>query len=246
MTLRQYFALGIIAILTVTYSEAQRHFPALHVEDHPQIDTVALVTLMAPAPQTSQRVGPAAIYPNQARNPGLRNPDITDGNFTDNICKKGWSTSVLRPPVSVTNKIKHDQMIEYGDTVHQTNAALEYDPQTKKINEAFCDVHSDNPKCFELDHIDSIENGGSPDSRENLWPESYNTKVNGKVMGARQKDGVENYVHNGICLDVPNAKFSTGPKPPESLTLQEALDILGGDWYACYQKFLKHQSCKQH
>jgi hypothetical protein len=57
------------------------------------------------------------------------------------------------------------------------------------------------------------------------------------------KDAVENYVHNGIRSDVPNAKWSSGPKPSKALTLQEGQNILKGDWFACYQKMKAGKDC---
>jgi hypothetical protein len=89
----------------------------------------------------------------------------------------------------------------------------------------------------------SLENGGDPRDPKNLYPENYNTMVNGQLIGAHQKDAVENYVHNGICLNVPNAKFSSGPKPPAPLTVEQAGLILSHDWYACFLKMQKLESC---
>jgi len=192
----------------------------------------------------ADKAGPDFLYPNAEANPGFTNPKITQDNIADTICRKGWSTKSIRPPASLTSKLKLKQMPDYDDTVHQTNSKLHYDPQKRKIRESSCDPHSDNPRCFEEDHIISLENGGNPSDPKNLWPEPYNTKVDGKRIGAHEKDQVENYVHNGICLDVPNAKFSMGPKPPHSLTLKEGQAILANDWYACYLKMKAGEDCK--
>jgi hypothetical protein len=36
--------------------------------------------------------------------------------------------------------------------------------------------------------------------------EPYNTQIDGQTVGARQKDTVENYIHNAICFNVPGHK----------------------------------------
>lgn len=191
--------------------------------------------------QASQ-AGPADIYPNSSTQPGFANPDITQDNIADNICNKKWSTKSVRPPSSVTTKLKLQQIKDYGFNVHQTKASL-IDRTTQKFNPTRCKPKSDNPACYEEDHIISLENGGNPSDPRNLYPEAYNTKVAKKIVGAHQKDKVENYVHNGICLDIPNAKFSAGPKPKHPLTLKQGQDILANDWYACYQHMLKGEDC---
>ena len=47
---------------------------------------------------------------------------------------------------------------------------------------------------FELDHLISLELGGSPRDPANLWPEPWTGPAN-----ARQKDVVENYLHQQVC-----------------------------------------------
>jgi len=165
------------------------------------------------------RVGPAAIYPKESANPGLANPDITQDNIAKTICNKKWSTDSIRPPSSYTTSLKVKQIDEYGFT-------------DKKKGD------------YEEDHIISLENGGDPRDPKNLYPEAYNTRIDGKRVGAREKDKVENYVHNGICLNVPKAKFSSGPKPQHALTLKQGQDILAKDWYACYLHMKKVEDCK--
>lgn len=165
------------------------------------------------------RAGPPEIYPNAGRNPGFANPDVTQANLAKTICNKKWSTDSIRPSSRYTTALKIRQIAQYG----------------------FADK---NAAGYEEDHIISLENGGHPTDERNLYPEAYNTKVGGKTAGAREKDRVENYVHNGICLDIPNAKFSSGPKPPHALTLKQAQDILAGDWYACYRHMLKIEDCR--
>jgi hypothetical protein len=176
-----------------------------------------------------QKAGPAAIYPDSSQTPGAPNPDISQENIADNICKNGWLTSSVRPPTSVTNRIKTQTIKAYG----------------------FTDSRND----YELDHLISLQNGGCPDCVENLWPEAYgdvnhymtqiqradwnrNNPGSTEVLpGSLEKDEVENHVHDEICFDIPNAKLSSLRKkfPPKvSITLQRGQEILANDWYACY------------
>ena len=119
-------------------------------------------------------------------------------------------------------------MQKYGDTVSDPDAT--------------CMLSSNNKSCYEEDHLISLENGGHPRD-PGLWPEPYNTQINGQIVGARQKDTVENYIHNAICFDVPGHK-SHGTAAHASMTLQRGQEILAGDWYACFVTLKKGQDCK--
>jgi hypothetical protein len=164
------------------------------------------------------RVGPPEIYPRIDLNPGLANPDITQDKIAETICNKDWKTSSIRPPSSYTTHLKIEQIAEHG----------------------FNDTNTGD---YEEDHIISLENGGHPRDPKNLYPEAYDTQVNGQRVGPHENDQIENYVHNGICRDVPDAKFSTGPKPSHALTLEQGQQILATDWYKCYLHMRQHEDC---
>jgi hypothetical protein len=68
---------------------------------------------------------------------------------------------------------------------------------------------------YEEDHFVSLELGGNTTDPRNLWPEPYNPSP-----GARQKDTVENYLHQQVCAGV--------------ITLREAQDAIMTDWYRVY------------
>lgn len=70
---------------------------------------------------------------------------------------------------------------------------------------------------YELDHLISLELGGDPKSEQNLWPEPYNS-----TPGARDKDKVENYLHQQVCNG--------------TMTLQEAQKEISTDWVSVYKK----------
>jgi hypothetical protein len=88
------------------------------------------------------RPGP---LPDASCTPGVTNPQVTQGNIKSTICKSGW-TSTVRPPVSVTDKLKRSGIAAYG----YTDTSM---------------------KAYEEDHLISLELGGSPDDPKNLWPE---------------------------------------------------------------------------
>jgi hypothetical protein len=118
------------------------------------------------------RIGPLEIYPNATRTPGAINADITQGNMHENICNPAWSTRLVRPPSSYTNRLKAEQLRNYG----------------------YADT---NPRDYEEDHLIPLEIGGSPTDPSNLWPEPYEASI--PDGGARAKDEVENYLHKQVC-----------------------------------------------
>jgi hypothetical protein len=96
---------------------------------------------------------PQAFLPDPLCTPGEINPDVTNDNLQTTICKSGY-TQTIRPPVSYTNKLKKQQIVDYGY-------------QDIKMGD------------YEEDHFISLELGGSPSDPKNLWPEphaSYNEK----------------------------------------------------------------------
>jgi len=181
-------------------------------------------------PLSAVRQGPAELYPDPSRTPGQANPEITQDNIADNICSKNWSTKSIRPPPGSTNPLKVQQMTEYGDMVSDDGAA--------------CPFNSDNRKCYEEDHLIALEDGGDPKDHKNLWPEPYNTEVNGKTMGAHQKDVVEGYIHDEVCFAIPDSKRNSKIPARISVTLQRGQEILVTDWYACYLAIQRGEDCQ--
>jgi hypothetical protein len=177
------------------------------------------------------------------RTPGAANPDVTQRNIQDNICNPQWSTKLIRPQSEYTSRLKRKQLREYGDTVHQTRAEL-IDPATGKVETTRCVAHSDNMACYEEDHLIPLEDGGAPLDPRNLWPEPYNTRVGGVIMGAHQKDVVESFIHDEICFDVANSKTNSQIPATTSIPLKRGQEILAHDWYACYDSIKKGQPCK--
>lgn len=106
--------------------------------------------------------------PDSACTPGATNPDVTQDTIGDTICKSGW-TKTIRPPVSYTNKLKQQGIVDYGYT-------------------------DTNMSDYEEDHFLPLELGGAPKDPRNLWPEPHAGDEN-----AHSKDQVENNVKKAVC-----------------------------------------------
>ena len=98
--------------------------------------------------------------------------------------------------------------------------------------------------CYEEDHLIPLEDGCDPTDPRNLWPEPYNTHVGGVIMGARQKDVVEAFIHDEICYDIPGSKKNSYIPATTSITLKRGQGILSGDWFACYESIKRGEPCK--
>jgi hypothetical protein len=159
------------------------------------------------AEASPDRVGAAWLYPD-SQTPGATDPLVTQANIQTTICKDGWAKKV-GPPVNYTSALKRRQLAARGDTVA--------DPDQK------CMPHSANPQCYEEDHLISLELGGAPRDPKNLWPQPYKT-----APGAKEKDWVENYLHEQVCAG--------------DMTLLGAQHVLVTDWFALY--VAKHNAPK--
>ncbi len=99
----------------------------------------------------------------------LQDPACTPGAIivsatTDMICQPGYARSIRNVPVSERDQV----FAEYG-------------------------IASHSPGEYEVDHLVSLELGGSNEIA-NLWPEAASPKP-----GFHEKDRVENYLHSQMC-----------------------------------------------
>src|SRR5260370_8216263 len=85
------------------------------------------------------------VLPDPNCTPGVIDPAVTQANIQQTICVPGY-TKTVRPPVSLTNSLKAQQLVEYGYV--DTN------------------LHD-----YEEEHFIILELGGSPTDPNNLWPE---------------------------------------------------------------------------
>ena len=121
----------------------------------------------------------------------MPDPQLTPGDAADvtkdDICTPGYSKKVRNVPSSVKKRV-------YALYGRQKEQGI----------------------CCEVDHLISLELGGSNDIR-NLWPEPYEPRP-----GAYEKDKVENYLHRQVCAG--------------TMELADAQKQIATDWYAVYQK----------
>jgi hypothetical protein len=112
------------------------------------------------AESADARIGPRDIYPDPVRTPGAVNSEITQDDIDQTICNSQWSTRSVRPPAHYTNRLKFEQMQEYGDS-------------------------DTDPRDYEEDHLIPLELGGNPTDPRNLWPEPFDTSISDGVPGRR-------------------------------------------------------------
>jgi len=118
--------------------------------------------------------------------PGSIDPAVTQANLRSTICRSGY-TRTVRPPESQTERFKFRvAYLAYGD------------PHSERT---------------ELDHLVSLELGGSNDAT-NLWPETPPTP--------NPKDKVENALHRAVCSG--------------RVTLAAAQDAIASDWLTAEKK----------
>ena len=159
-------------------------------------------------PATRRTPVPSSLdVPDPKLTPGVTNPRVTQANIGQNICSRNFKTAAFRPKPAYTNALKRKQLREYGDTVKDLDAS--------------CVERSNNPRCYEEDHLIALEDGGNPFDPRNLWPEPTNKMPGVNGAGWESKDIVESFLHDAICFDVPNhKKTSRNYHPSRSMTLQ--------------------------
>ncbi len=144
---------------------------------------------VAPDGRTFAQLVAAHVLPDPQLTPGVFNPGVTDATTASTICVHGW-TATVRPPTSYTDAIKQQ-------SVPPGHAASEY----------------------ELDHLDSIEDGGDPRDPRNLWMQAYND-----TYGARTKDVLETRVSHLVCKG--------------QLTLAQARAAIAPNWLVGFQQYV--------
>jgi hypothetical protein len=103
-------------------------------------------------------------FADAALTPGALNAAVTQATIGSTICVSGW-TRTIRPPAEYTGALKRRQMRDY-------------------------DAHGP-PSAYQEDHLISLELGGHPTDRRNLWPEP--------LPRAEQVDRVENELNRQVC-----------------------------------------------
>jgi hypothetical protein len=121
----------------------------------------------------------------------LPNPALTPGDVlpvnVKTVCVPGYSRTVRDVPAAV----QHQVYLRYDIRVHQ-------------------------PGEYEVDHLISLELGGS-NALANLWPQSYVTQP----FNAHVKDALEAELHREVCAG--------------TLPLAAAQQEIRGDWIKAWQ-----------
>lgn len=132
--------------------------------------------------------------PVQSKLPLVQDPNLTPGTVDlkgtkGNVCTIGYTKTVRNVPQSLKRKVFELYNI---------------DPKSDK---------------FEVDHLISLELGGSNDIT-NLWPQSYTTFP----WNARDKDALENKLHKMVCKG--------------EISLTDAQNEISSDWTKAYLKYM--------
>ncbi len=129
---------------------------------------------VAGSPTSAATEGPRIGLPDRNLTPGATNPDATQDDLSNTVCKSGWASSV-RPPSAYTAALKLVQIVQYG----------------------YADR---NPSHYQEDHLVPLELGGAPRDKRNLWPEPNSAiLLDGTAIGSKQKDALENALHARVC-----------------------------------------------
>ncbi|MEY4685728.1 MAG: hypothetical protein RLZ25_2187 [Pseudomonadota bacterium] len=94
--------------------------------------------------------------------------------------------------------------------------------ETKELAYRLYGIMTRAPGEFEVDHLISLELGGS-NAIQNLWPESFLTQP----LNAHVKDELENTLHALVC----DGKIS----------LEEAQKAIATDWVQAYETYMGHR-----
>ncbi|MBV9850738.1 MAG: hypothetical protein JO250_13780 [Armatimonadetes bacterium] len=149
---------------------------------------------VAVTPQSNTGPRQTVLLPDQQTGAPLEpDPRMTPGDTLDvtvqDICVPGYTQKVRNVP----QEVKRQVYAEYGITSHR-------------------------PGEYEVDHLISLELGGS-NSVKNLWPQSYETQP----WNAHVKDDLENKLHEMVCSG--------------QLDLATAQHEIATDWIAAYKKY---------
>jgi hypothetical protein len=140
------------------------------------------------SPRTQTSGCKAGVLPDRACSPGAYDANVTQADIHQTICVSGYTATVRNVPQSEKDAVYH----EYGLDNHP-------------------------PRSYEIDHIVSLELGGSNDVA-NLFPEKY-----AMTDGARTKDKLENKLGSLTCAG--------------QITLKQARFDISSDWLIYLHKY---------
>ena len=133
------------------------------------------------------------IFPAYADDPISPDPQLTPGAVLTTDTSKICQPGYSRSVRHTSGQLKRQVYAEYGIDANTGN--------------------------YEIDHLIPLGIGGD-DTRENLWPESRDTKP----WNADVKDRLENYLHVEICAG--------------RINIADAQNAIAADWIAAYRKYM--------
>ncbi len=110
----------------------------------------------------------ADALPDRTHTPGVINETLSQHTYLLQCRERGW-TRLYRPPAAFTNRLKRQQMRQYG-------------------------YANRDPRDFEEDHLIPLCLGGAPQDPRNLWPQPRFGQ-----WSAAQKDALENRLCHLAC-----------------------------------------------
>jgi len=135
-----------------------------------------------------------------------------------------FSFSALATPPQMPDNILTQGVINPAATVKKL-CTPNYTAQVRDVPESekrkvFAEYKID-PKSdkFEIDHLISLELGGSNDIK-NLWPQSYTTQP----FNAHMKDQLENTLHRMICKG--------------TISIADAQKQISTNWISAYKQYV--------
>jgi hypothetical protein len=159
---------------------------------------ITFISILATLSLASSQTPPVTAHFGRDGRVLLPDASVTPGAVltTDaaKVCQAGYSSTMRDVPLSV----KKQAYTVYGIR-----------PSTRTVNGQTVRI------CCEVDHLVSLELGGSNDIK-NLWPQPYYPRP-----GAHEKDVLENWLHKQVCAG--------------TISIERAQQAIAQDWYTAYQ-----------
>jgi hypothetical protein len=164
-------ALGfVLGALVLAALLLAAHYRGSHSERTAPNDFSETVAPTGSVGRTSEGDPNGPEFPNTALTPGAI---VTTDTLV--ICRPGYAT-IVRPTGDLWRRLKDQAYDRYG---------LRRGYRSRVLQNGLTESG------YEVDHLIPLELGGSPASLENIWPEP--------IESAKQKDVVENELHDLVC-----------------------------------------------
>jgi hypothetical protein len=165
-------------------------------------------------------VGPAFAgnLPDPQKTPGMPLTKVPSGKAAQCISGKMGTTVSVGDPVTLTMICTPGYTQCVRSVPSKVKAAVYKSYGLSGNHTGYCDTDQG----CEVDHLISLEIGGSNDQK-NLWPEPYE----GEQWNAHVKDQLENWFHTEVCAG--------------RMSLQQAQKEISTNWIEAYKKHIPSQ-----